>query len=109
ALRKISPEQDNEPVTFMGDLNDSVNAIRTLRAGGFNDNWKSIGQTPQITHPTLPTAGSEGGRPDTTQVLDWQLHRGDIRVMNSQVVDFYYHDLAPSDHKPVTVTYGIDE
>lgn len=92
----------DEPVIFMGDLNESGNAIRALRQGGLKDSWSARGVNPVPTHPAAPTAK---GSPS---VLDWQFHRGPIRAISTEVVDYYKGDLAPSGHKPVVVTYGWD-
>lgn len=92
-----------EPVLFMGDLNDATNAIRILREGGLVDSFTACGAPLQPTHPARPTAS---GNP---QVLDWQLHRGAIRCMNSHVGEFFLGDIAPSDHKPVVATYALGE
>lgn len=100
ALGRIA--RPNEAVLFMGDLNDNTNAISRLRAGGLTDVFNALGTQPVPTHPALPTAQG------TPQVLDWQFFRGPIRPMSWQVVDFYHDDLAPSDHKPVVATYGLD-
>lgn len=94
---------DEEGVLFMGDMNDSVNAIRILREGGLVDSFSSLGMPLIPTHPVIPT--SEGRLP---QVIDWQFHKGPLRVMNTSVVDFFHGDIAPSDHKPVVTTYAID-
>ncbi|MGI6543378.1 MAG: endonuclease/exonuclease/phosphatase family protein [Limnochordia bacterium] len=102
ALDKLA--EKNEPVLFMGDLNDSVNAIRRLRAAGLQDSFLAMGMAPKATHPALPTA-----RGTTPRVLDWQFHRGPLRVMNTNVMDFYVGDFAPSDHKPVVTTYALIE
>jgi exonuclease III len=53
-------------------------------------------------HPAIPTAKG------TPQVIDWMLHRGPIRPMTTEVVDFYVDDIAPSDHKPVITTYRVE-
>lgn len=92
----------DEPVLFMGDLNDATNAIRVLRGSGLVDSFTACGAPLQPTHPARPTAN---GNP---QVLDWQFHSGPIRAMNSHVGDYFDGDIAPSDHKPVVVTYGLD-
>ncbi len=92
----------DEPVLFMGDLNDSVNPIKMLRAAGYADSFTGIGRNPVPTHPAVPTAT---GSP---QVLDWQFSRGPIRCLGSQVVDFFANDVAPSDHKPVSSVYALE-
>jgi endonuclease/exonuclease/phosphatase (EEP) superfamily protein YafD len=93
----------DEPLLFMGDLNDTVNAIRILRDAGFRDSFTACGSPLLPTHPARPTAD---GNP---QVLDWQFHRGPIRAMNSHVGGYFGGDIAPSDHKPVVATYAIGE
>lgn len=98
ALDKLVPE--DEPVIFLGDLNECANAIKTLRRGGLKDCWTGKGTYPQPTHPAYPTAK---GWP---QVIDWQLYRGPIRPMVCEVVDYTKDELSPSDHKPVLVAYG---
>lgn len=100
ALNRLVPE--DEPVIFLGDLNETGNAIKTLRKGGLTDCWRGKGTFPQPTHPAYPTAK---GSP---QVLDWQFYRGPIRPITCEVVDYVKGELSPSDHKPVVVTYGTE-
>lgn len=95
--------RNGEPVLFMGDLNDTTNAIRILREAGYRDSFTTCGSPLQPTHPARPTA--EG----LPQVLDWQFHRGPIRAMNSHVGGYFLGDLAPSDHKPVVATYAVND
>jgi endonuclease/exonuclease/phosphatase family metal-dependent hydrolase len=89
----------DEPMLFMGDLNDSSRPIEYLRANGFTDCFRAMGRETRFTHPAIPTAGG------VPVGIDWMFHRGAIRPMNCEVVDFYLGDLAPSDHKPVLATY----
>lgn len=93
----------DEPVLFMGDLNDATNVIRLLRDAGFRDSFTACGSPLLPTHPARPTTD---GNP---QVLDWQFHRGPIRAMNSHVGGYFDGDFAPSDHQPVVATYALDE
>lgn len=86
----------------MGDLNDSANVIRRLRAADYVDSFTASGSPLAPTHPARPTANG------TPQVLDWQFHRGPIRAMTSHVGEWFLDELAPSDHKPVVATYGLD-
>lgn len=90
-----------EPVFFMGDFNESGEAIHTLRAGGFIDTVGSKGEPFQATWPADPRMS------DGRHVLDWQLFRGPAHVIESKVVEFMLNGVAPSDHKPVLVTYGV--
>ena len=91
----------DEPVLFMGDLNDYVHPIRILREDGFVDSFSGLGRTSPITIPAMPTAKG------TPQTIDWIFHKGALRPMTSEVVDFFAGDIAPSDHKPVLATYSI--
>lgn len=92
--------QDGEPVIFMGDLNESGEAINILRIGGLIDSVGSRGEPLQPTHPA--DAGMSA-----RLILDWQLYQGPLTILDSQVVDFFFEGMAPSDHKPVLVTYGM--
>ena len=99
ALYKLAAE--NEPLLFMGDLNDFLHPIRILREGGLTDSFSGLGRHTDFTHPASPTAKG------TPQSIDWIFHRGSIAPMTSEVVDFFWEDLAPSDHKPVLATYRL--
>lgn len=104
--RRVTPALDrlakeNEPVLFVGDLNEAANAIDYLREAGYKDSFTAYGSFPQPTYPALPTSYG------TPQVLDWQFHRGPLRVMNTAVVEHFAGDIAPSDHKPLVVTYSL--
>lgn len=95
ALDRIARE--TEPVFIVGDFNEPTHVVRTLRNAGFKDSFRGNPHHP--THPAIPTAKG------THQVLDWQFYRGPVRVMASEVVEFFEGDLAPSDHKPVLAVY----
>lgn len=92
----------DEPQLFMGDLNDQGEPIRVLMNGGLTPNFMALGRYPAFTHPAIPTAV---GAPCT---IDWMMHRGAIRPMTAEVVDFYHNEIAPSDHKPVLATYRFE-
>lgn len=98
--RLVPPD---EPCLFMGDLNESGNAIKILRKGGLTASFEALGIVPRPTHATVPTSGHV-----IPSLIDWQFHRGPLRVMNTDVVEFFYNDIAPSDHKPVVTTYALD-
>ncbi len=93
--------ESSEPQLFMGDFNDSNEPIRVLTAGGFTDCFSAIGRVQRATYPALPTASGP------EQTIDWMMHRGLLRCLTAEVVDFYHSDLAPSDHKPVVATYEL--
>ena len=96
--------EPGEPVLFMGDLNESWHVLRILHAAGLHDSYSALGVVPAPTWPTVPTW------PTATApwVIDFQFHRGNIRALTTEVVDFFDGDIAPSDHKPVVTTYGFD-
>jgi hypothetical protein len=91
----------SEPLLFMGDLNDFMHPLRILREGGLTDSFAALGR---YSSPTWPAAPIVQGTPE---VDDWILHRGPIRPMTSEVVDFSAGDLPPSDHKPLMATYRL--
>lgn len=91
----------SEPVLFMGDLNDYYHPLRRLRESGLVDCFAALGRIPAPTRPTLPTDNH------TPEVVDWMLHRGPLQPMSGEAVDFFVGDLAPSDHKPLLVTYRM--
>ncbi|SDI54090.1 Metal-dependent hydrolase, endonuclease/exonuclease/phosphatase family [Arthrobacter subterraneus] len=93
-----------EPVLFMGDLNESWHVLRVLHEAGLQDSYSALGVVPAATWPTIPTW------PQATApwVIDFHFFRGRIRALTTEVVDFFEGDIAPSDHKPVVTTYGLD-
>jgi endonuclease/exonuclease/phosphatase family metal-dependent hydrolase len=91
----------DEPVLFMGDLNDTEHPIRILTEGGLKNCFSALGQIPRVTYPAYPTARF----PQVT--IDWMFHKGPIAPMVADVVDFFEGDLSPSDHKPVIATYRL--
>ncbi len=93
--------RDGEPQLFMGDLNDTNEPLEVLRDGGLVDCFAALGRWTRATHPAQPTCG---GAP---QSIDWLMHRGSLRVLAAEVVDFHLDDLAPSDHKPVLAVYRL--
>lgn len=92
----------DEPVIFVGDLNESGAAIDVLRSGGLRDYAETTGAPLVHTHPSDPSMGA------WRSILDWQFHRGPIQVVAGEVVDFIHEGIVPSDHKPVAVTYVLD-
>jgi endonuclease/exonuclease/phosphatase family metal-dependent hydrolase len=91
-----------EPQFFMGDFNDTNEPIKLLRDGGFSDCFSALGRSARATYPALPTShGPE-------QTIDWLMHRGPVRCMTAEVIDFYLGDIAPSDHKAIVATYGFE-
>jgi endonuclease/exonuclease/phosphatase (EEP) superfamily protein YafD len=99
ALNRLSPVL--EPLLFMGDLNDARHPVRILREGGLIPSFEALGRVPSPTSPVLTY------KPGPPEVVDWMLHRGPIRPMTSEVVDFYVGDLPPSDHRPLLTTYRL--
>lgn len=102
ALKELVGPQ--EPVFFMGDLNESWHVLRILNGAGFIDSYSALGVVPSPTWPTVPT----WPQPAAPWVIDFQFHRGPVRPLTTEIVDFFSGDIAPSDHKPVVTTYGFD-
>ncbi len=94
---------DDEPVLFMGDLNDDWHPLAVLREAGFADSFTALGRDPVPTHPAPPMKSTYPPR-----THDWMLHRGPIRPLLTAVIDAYVGDLPGSDHKPVATTYRIE-
>ena len=94
---------DDEPVLFMGDLNDDSHPVTVLREAGFADSFRALGRVPVPTHPTPPMKSEYPPR-----THDWMLHRGPISPLLTAVIDAYVGDLPGSDHRPVATTYRIE-
>ena len=94
---------DDEPVLFMGDLNDDSHPLAVLREAGFADSFAALSRAPVPTHPALPLNGIPPPR-----TYDWMLHRGPIRPLLTSVIDAHAGDLPGSDHRPVATTYRIE-
>ncbi|MDP8938192.1 MAG: endonuclease [Actinomycetota bacterium] len=93
-----------EPVLFMFDLNESWHVLRVLHAAGLGDSYSALGVVPPPTWPTTPAWGG----PTAPWVIDFQFHRGPVRPLTTEVVDFFAGGIAPSDHRPVVTTYLFD-
>jgi len=93
---------NDEPVLFMGDLNDYQHPPQKLRDAGFADSFEALGEDTVSTFPAFPMPT----HPPT--VLDWMMHSGPIRPTLTSVVDFSIDRITPSDHKPVLTTYVFE-
>ncbi len=91
----------NEPTLFLGDLNDSMHALRILLAGGFQETYAALGLEPVVTWPARPI---EQGIPELD---DWILFRGPVYPLSVSVPDFFSEGLRASDHKPVVACFGL--
>jgi endonuclease/exonuclease/phosphatase family metal-dependent hydrolase len=108
ALNTLVPQ--GEPLLFMGDLNDSGHPIRILSEGGLEDSFTALGRDTSPTWPALTIAQGMPeliGRIAHLGPVDWIFHRGPIRPMTSEVVDFHVGDMSPSDHKALVATYAV--
>jgi endonuclease/exonuclease/phosphatase family metal-dependent hydrolase len=94
---------DDGPCLLMGDMNDYRHPLRIFVEGGFEHSRGALGLPPVPTHPAYPTAR------DTPQVIDWQLHRGPIRPIATEVIEYFHGDIAPSDHRPLLTVYSLGE
>ncbi len=102
-LNRIAP---SEPCLFMGDLNEGWHPLRILHSAGLQDSFSALGMAPPPTFPTVPTGAADSWC--TPAVIDFQVHRGPVRPLATEVIDFFHDELAPSDHKPVVTTYALE-
>ncbi|SDT62023.1 endonuclease/exonuclease/phosphatase family protein [Jiangella sp. DSM 45060] len=104
------------PCIFTADVNDYARPLWVLREAGFADAFAALGRSSPITHPVVPLPGpGTGPRPGwaapepVAKAIDWQFHRGPLRPRCAEVVEFFHEGVAPSDHKPVVVTYTLEK
>ena len=105
ALQRLS--RVNEPVVFMGDLNDPVHPIRLLGEAGYQSCFAALGMLCPPTYPCYPTANVPAGINVMNQTIDWIVSNQHARAVAAQVPYCYQGDLAPSDHWPVQAIYEI--
>jgi endonuclease/exonuclease/phosphatase family metal-dependent hydrolase len=105
ALQRLS--RANEPVLFMGDLNDPVHPARLLGEAGYQSCFAALGLLCPPTYPCYPTANVSAGVNMMNQTIDWIVSNQHARAIAAQVPHYYYEDLAPSDHWPVQAIYEI--
>ena len=95
---------------FAVDINDYARPLWVLSEAGFSESFGALGQASPVTHPVVPLT-LPGDRPHgvaaVAKAIDWQFHRGPVRARSSEVVDFFHHGVAPSDHKPVVATFTL--
>lgn len=97
----------DDACVFVGDLNDYARPLWALRAGGFVEAYGALGVTSPPTHPVVPDGWTDEGLLPALKAIDWQFHRGPVRVRSAEVVEYFHQGRAPSDHKPVVVTYTV--
>lgn len=105
ALQRLS--QPDEPVFFLGDLNDAVLPTFKLAEAGYQSCFVRLGLVPPPTWPSFPTANMVKWNRLTTQTIDWIISNQRARPLMAQVPQFYFGDLSPSDHWPVLAIYEI--
>ncbi|PCJ56917.1 MAG: endonuclease [Planctomycetota bacterium] len=105
ALRRLVT--DDEPVFFMGDLNDSIHPLRILYDAGYKNCFSELGVVSPPTFPSMPTAGPVTGIPRITATIDWLFANEKARPIAAQVPHCYHENLTPSDHWPVLAVYEI--
>ena len=91
--------QPDEPVLFMGDLNEPVHPRKILMKAGYTDPFTELGLPAAPTRPARPI----DNRPD--EVDDWIFSNGILRARAALVPHYYQQDLPPSDHWPVLAMY----
>lgn len=98
------------PCLFTVDINDYARPLWVLREAGFQDSFTALGRTSPITHPVVPLIEPGAGwevSGTVEKAIDWQFHRGPLTPRSGEVVEFFHEGRAPSDHKPVVVTYTM--
>ena len=97
--------EPNEPVFFMGDLNDTSHPIHILHEAGYRNCFSAMGLPSPVTAPTYPTSNISLDSPALSQTLDWIVSNKNARAVSAMVPNFFYGDIAPSDHWPVLAVY----
>ena len=97
----------DEPVFFMGDLNDNVHPVRLLHDAGYISCFASLNALPPTTWPCYPTANVSAGDRVANQTIDWLVANRQAKTVAAQVPQCYCADVAPSDHWPVLAVYEI--
>jgi endonuclease/exonuclease/phosphatase family metal-dependent hydrolase len=106
ALNRLA--QPNEPVFFMGDLNDPAMPIHILRKAGFHSSFARLGLLPPPTWPSLPTANMRPLDEFSNQTIDWVVSNDLARPLAALVPQYFHETITPSDHWPVLSFYEID-
>jgi endonuclease/exonuclease/phosphatase family metal-dependent hydrolase len=97
----------DEPVFFMGDLNDPAGAPTLLHEAGYPSCFAALGLVPDTTFKCYPTADIAPGKFVMNQTVDWIVANRHARPIAACVPRFYCNDTAPSDHWPVQAVYEI--
>jgi endonuclease/exonuclease/phosphatase family metal-dependent hydrolase len=99
--------RSDEPLFFMGDLNDPVHPPCLLHQAGYASSFASLGLQPDPTFKCYPTAGVAPGAPAMAQCIDWIVANSNARAVSTSVPRFFFNDAAPSDHWPVHAVYEL--
>ncbi len=105
ALKKIN--RADEPLFFMGDMNDPVHPPRLLQEAGYVSCFAALGVQAPPTYHCYPTANIKPGERVVNQCIDWLVANKHARAVAAAVPHFYREDAAPSDHWPVHAVYEI--
>ncbi len=105
ALQRLA--RADEPVFFMGDLNDPVHPKLLLSQAGFDSCFARLGMPCPSTFPCHPTADITPGDTRASQTIDWLVSNQHARPIACHVPHCYHGDVAPSDHWPVLAVYEI--
>jgi endonuclease/exonuclease/phosphatase family metal-dependent hydrolase len=105
ALQRLA--RADEPVFFMGDLNDPVHPKLILEEAGLVSCFARLGMLCPPTFPCHPTANIPPGDTRASQTIDWLMSNQHARPIACHVPHCYHGDIAPSDHWPVLAVYEI--
>ncbi|MFV2067553.1 MAG: endonuclease/exonuclease/phosphatase family protein [Pirellulales bacterium] len=105
ALERLVDE--NEPVFFVGDLNDPYLVPMLMHEAGFQSCFSALGVQCPPTWPAYPTANFSAGDWVTNQTIDWILANEHARALAANVPQCFVNDISPSDHWPVQAVYEV--
>jgi endonuclease/exonuclease/phosphatase family metal-dependent hydrolase len=105
ALKRLN--RADEPLFFMGDMNDPVHPPRMLHEAGYVSCFAALGVQAPPTYHCYPTADVPPGNRVVNQCIDWLVANRHARAVAAAVPHFFLKDAAPSDHWPVHAVYEI--
>lgn len=92
-LNRFGEWTKDRPVFLMGDFN--------CRPG--SPPYKTLVRDENSNNPLLFEDSIEGG-----SGIDWILHKGNVKVLNYERIEYNVDGVYPSDHKPIMVKFAID-
>ncbi len=112
-LKRVAEEltrlvREGEPAFFMGDMNDPWHPQRILKQAGFVSCFAALGMQSPPTFQCYPTANVQPGEQTITEAIDLIAANKNARVIAASVPQWYWRDIAPSDHWPVHAIFQLE-